>query len=72
MSLFGALLTAVQSSHAQEFPFKEGVFGNGNLILFYPGFTGAGDVLEDTSVRELSKTNQCHVFGAVVHLHQIP
>lgn len=61
MLLFGLLLASVQLSHAQEFPFKVEVLGNGNPILFFPGFTCTGDVWEDT-VRELSKTHQCHVF----------
>lgn len=61
MLLFGLLLTSVQLSQAQAFPFKVEVTGKGNPILFFPGFTCTGDVWEDT-VRELSKTHQCHVF----------
>lgn len=45
---------------AQE-AFKVEVIGNGTPILLFPGFTCTGEVWDDT-VKELSKTNECHVF----------
>lgn len=59
--LFGVLFTSVQLFHAQEFPFKVEVVGNGDPILFFPGFICTGEVWED-AVRELSNTYECHVF----------
>jgi len=48
-------------SKAQEEPFEVVVKGEGQPILFFPGFTCTGDVWEDT-VRELSENYECHIF----------
>lgn len=49
------------SIKAQNQPFKVEVFGKGDPILLFPGFTCTGDVWDET-VTELSKDYQCHVF----------
>ncbi|WP_298893527.1 alpha/beta hydrolase [uncultured Psychroserpens sp.] len=46
---------------AQNKSFDVKVEGKGEPILLFPGFTCTGDVWKDT-VKELSKTNECHVF----------
>ena len=46
---------------AQSKAFEVIVKGEGQPILFFPGFTCTGDVWE-TSVSELSKDYECHVF----------
>jgi len=52
------LSTALQ---AQSKAFNVQVEGKGLPILFFPGFTCTGEVWEHT-VKELSKTYECHVF----------
>ncbi len=47
--------------NAQEYPFKVIVKGQGQPILFFPGFTCTAAVWEDT-VNELSKNYEYHVF----------
>jgi len=42
-------------------PFEVVVRGEGQPILFFPGFTCTGEVWED-AVTELSKNHECHVF----------
>lgn len=46
---------------AQSTAFKVSVSGQGEPLLFFPGFTCTGEVWEDT-VAQLSKTYECHVF----------
>jgi len=46
---------------AQTKAFEVVVKGEGQPILFFPGFTCTGDVWE-TSVAELSKNYECHAF----------
>lgn len=46
---------------AQSNPFKVTVKGEGQPILFFPGFTCTGDVWDDV-VKELSKNYECHIF----------
>ena len=46
---------------AQEKAFEVNVIGKGQPVLFFPGFTCTGDVWNDVA-KELSKTNECHVF----------
>jgi len=47
--------------YAQEKSFEVKVTGKGNPILLFPGFSCTGEVWAAT-VKELSKTNECHVF----------
>jgi len=47
--------------NAQETAFDVKVIGKGDAILLFPGFTCTGEVWEDV-VKELSKTNECHIF----------
>ena len=49
------------TSKAQENAFKVSVLGKGEPILLFPGFTCTGEVWDET-VKELSKTNECHIF----------
>lgn len=49
------------STIAQEKSFQVEVTGKGNPILLFPGFSCTGDVWNET-VKELSKTNECHIF----------
>jgi pimeloyl-ACP methyl ester carboxylesterase len=45
----------------QNSPFNVEVKGDGEPILFIPGFTCTGEVFDDV-VKELSKSYQCHIF----------
>lgn len=56
-----ALLISGSIVGAQEIAFKVTVSGEGQPILFFPGFTCTGDVWNET-VSELSKNYECHVF----------
>ncbi|NHF59126.1 alpha/beta hydrolase [Flavobacteriaceae bacterium TP-CH-4] len=56
--LFLSLSVNLQS---QEKAFEVVVKGQGEPILLFPGFTCTGAVWDDT-VRELSKTYECHIF----------
>ena len=49
------------SVQSQEKSFEVEVIGKGNPILLFPGFSCTGDVWNET-VKELSKTYECHVF----------
>ena len=60
--VFGIILAVSFSVNAQEKTFQVSVFGTGEPILFFPGFTCTGEVWEST-VQELSKNYQCHVFA---------
>ena len=55
------ILTLSLYANAQEKTFQVEVFGSGDPILLFPGFTCTGKVWEST-VQELSKNYQCHVF----------
>ena len=55
------ILTLSLYANAQEKTFQVKVFGSGDPILLFPGFTCTGKVWEST-VQELSKNYQCHVF----------
>ena len=46
---------------AQQKSFHVDIKGKGQPILLFPGFTCTGEVWEDL-VKELSKTNECHIF----------
>ncbi len=59
--VFGIILAVSFSVNAQEKTFQVAVFGTGEPILFFPGFTCTGEVWE-SAVQELSKNYQCHVF----------
>ena len=59
--LFFALLITSFCINAQKQPFDISIKGEGQPILFFPGFTCTGEVWEDT-VAELSKNYQCHIF----------
>ncbi|AXT21198.1 alpha/beta fold hydrolase [Flavobacteriaceae bacterium AU392] len=47
--------------NAQEKGFEVRVIGKGEPVLLFPGFTCTGDVWSE-AVKELSKTNTCHIF----------
>ena len=49
------------SVQSQEKSFQVEITGKGNPILLFPGFSCTGEVWAET-VKELSKTNECHVF----------
>ncbi|QHI37420.1 N-formylmaleamate deformylase [Kordia antarctica] len=55
------LFTFTAQSQSQEKSFEVEVIGKGNPILLFPGFSCTGDVWNET-VKELSKTYECHVF----------
>jgi pimeloyl-ACP methyl ester carboxylesterase len=59
--VFGIILAVSFFVNAQEKTFQVDVFGTGEPILFFPGFTCTGEVWE-SAVQELSKNYQCHVF----------
>ncbi len=59
--LFGLLILSALSTTAQGNPFEVKVTGEGNPILLFPGFACTGEVW-DTTVAELSKEYECHVF----------
>lgn len=59
--LFGLLILSALSTTAQGNPFEIKVTGQGNPILLFPGFACTGEVW-DTTVAELSKEYECHVF----------
>ncbi|WP_430428524.1 alpha/beta fold hydrolase [Maribacter litoralis] len=59
--LFGLLIISSLSTTAQGNPFEVKVIGEGNPILLFPGFACTGEVW-DTTVAELSKEYECHVF----------
>jgi len=59
--LFGLLIFSALSTAAQGKPFEVKVTGEGNPILLFPGFACTGEVW-DTTVTELSKEYECHVF----------
>lgn len=59
--LFMAMCIMSMSLTAQEKEYEVAISGAGHPILFFPGFTCPGEVWEDV-VKELSKTNECHVF----------
>ena len=59
--LFGLLIFSALSTTAQGKPFEVKVTGEGNPILLFPGFACTGEVW-DTTVTELSKEYECHVF----------
>ncbi|WP_046746072.1 alpha/beta fold hydrolase [Kordia zhangzhouensis] len=46
---------------SQETAFQVEVIGKGDPILLFPGFSCTADVWDET-VKELSKTHECHVF----------
>jgi pimeloyl-ACP methyl ester carboxylesterase len=56
-----AILFLSVSINAQYQSFKVDVTGKGNPVLLFPGFTCTGEVWKDL-VKEISKTNECHVF----------
>jgi len=49
------------TAQSQEKSFEVEVIGKGNPVLLFPGFSCTGDVWKET-VKELSKTHECHVF----------
>lgn len=57
------ILTVLVSytAQSQETAFQVKVIGKGNPVLLFPGFSCTSDVWNET-VKELSKTNECHVF----------
>lgn len=55
------LLAFTAQSQSQEKSFEVEVIGRGNPILLFPGFSCTGEVWNET-VKELSKTYECHVF----------
>ncbi|AXG69041.1 sigma factor SigB regulation protein RsbQ [Kordia sp. SMS9] len=57
--LFAVFVSYTMQS--QETAFQVKVTGKGNPILLFPGFSCTGDVWNET-VKELSKTNECHIF----------
>ena len=59
--LFGLLIFSALSTTAQGKPFEVKVTGEGDPILLFPGFACTGEVW-DTTVAELSKEYECHVF----------
>lgn len=59
--LFFALVITSFCTNAQDQPFDVTIKGEGQPILFFPGFTCTGDVWEET-VAELSKNYQCYIF----------
>jgi len=59
--LFGLLILSALSTTAQGNPFEVKITGQGNPILLFPGFACTGEVW-DTTVAELSKEYECHVF----------
>lgn len=59
--LFRILIFSALSTAAQGKPFEVKVTGEGNPILLFPGFACTGEVW-DTTVTELSKVYECHVF----------
>lgn len=56
-----AIILLSFSLNAQYKSFKVDVIGKGNPVLLFPGFTCTGEVWNDL-VKEISKTNECHVF----------
>lgn len=59
--LFRILIFSALSTTAQGKPFEVKVTGEGDPILLFPGFACTGEVW-DTTVTELSKEYECHVF----------
>ncbi len=59
LSCFLFIFTA--QSQSQEKAFQVEIIGKGNPVLLFPGFSCTGDVWVET-VKELSKTHECHVF----------
>lgn len=55
------LSNTIITLNAQEKGFEVRVIGKGEPVLLFPGFTCTGDVWSEV-VKELSKTNTCHIF----------
>ncbi|MGB7395293.1 MAG: alpha/beta hydrolase [Pricia sp.] len=55
------LLIFALSASAQNGPFEVTVEGNGQPILFFPGFASTGEVW-DATVAKLSQNYECHIF----------
>jgi pimeloyl-ACP methyl ester carboxylesterase len=53
------LMTLTMQS--QEKSFQVEIIGKGNPVLLFPGFSCTGEIWNET-VKELSKTYECHVF----------
>jgi pimeloyl-ACP methyl ester carboxylesterase len=54
-------ITFTAQSQSQEKSFQVEITGKGNPVLLFPGFSCTGEVWDET-VKELSKTHECHVF----------
>ncbi len=59
--VFALFLMNALGLSAQPDPFKVIVKGEGQPILFFPGFACTGDVWDDVA-KELSKNYECHIF----------